>query len=281
MREIDVAVVTDEIRRVVQELGTDTPDETLNELVRIRREEPSEAGRQAMDQIVENRRIAAERKVPMCQDTGMVVVFAEIGQDVHFRGGSFREAVVRGVREGYREAFFRDSVVSEPVFERGNTGDNTPPVLHTELVPGDRLRLRVGAKGFGAENMSRARVLPPVAGVEGVMDEVVQVVVDAGPNACPPVVVGVGLGGTLEMATLLAKKSLMREPGLRNEDPRYAELERELLERINATGIGPQGWGGKNTALDVRVEFYPTHIAAIPVAVNLDCHLQRHARIEL
>lgn len=281
MREIDVSEVAAEIRRVVQELNVHTPETTLSQLVRIQGDEPSEAGRQAMDQIVENRRIASERGIPMCQDTGMVVVFAEVGQEVHFTGGGFTEAVTRGVREGYEEAFLRDSVVEEPLFERRNTGDNTPPVIHTELVPGDALRLRVGAKGFGAENMSWARVLPPATGLEGVRDEVVRCVVEAGPNACPPVVVGVGVGGTLEMATLLAKKSLMREPGRRHDESRYAELEEELLERINATGIGPQGWGGENTALDVRVEYYPTHIAAIPLAVNLDCHLQRHARIEL
>jgi fumarate hydratase subunit alpha len=241
--------------------------------------EPSPAGRQAMRDIVENRHIASARQVPMCQDTGMAVVFVEIGQDVHLVGGELREAINRGVRQGYQEGYLRKSVVAEPLFERHNTGDNTPAVVHVDVVPGEDLRLLVAAKGFGAENMSWARILTPAQGIEGVKREVVRCVEEAGPNACPPIVVGVGLGGTLELAALLAKKALMREIGSRNPAPRYAALEQELLDRVNATGIGPQGWGGRNTALDVRVEFYPTHIAAIPIAINLDCHLQRHMEI--
>jgi fumarate hydratase subunit alpha len=185
------------------------------------------------------------------------------------------------VRQGYEEGYLRKSVVAEPLFERKNTKDNTPPVIHFDIVPGEGLALTIAAKGFGAENMSWARVLTPAEGIEGLKREVVRCVEEAGPNACPPVTVGVGVGGTLEMAAILAKKALMREIGERHPDPRYAALELELLELVNMTGIGPQGWGGLNTASDVRVEYYPTHIAGIPIAINLDCHLQRHTRIEL
>ena len=217
----------------------------------------------------------------MCQDTGMVIVMLEIGQEVHLIGGDLQEAIDNGVRQGYAEGYLRKSVVREPLFERKNTGDNTPAIVYTEIVPGDQIRMLVVCKGFGAENMSWARILTPADGIRGVKREVVRCVEEAGPNACPPIVVGVGLGGTLEKATLLAKKALMRETGTRNPDPRYAALELELLDLVNATGVGPQGWGGVNTALDVRVEYYPTHIAAIPLAINLDCHLQRHTEIVL
>ena len=208
-----------------------------------------------MLEIVENRAIASHRSVPMCQDSGMVIIFLQIGQDVHFSGGDLSQAINLGVHQGYAEGFLRKSVVGEPLFERKNTGDNTPAVVHFEIVEGEQVCLNIACKGFGAENMSWVRVLTPAAGIEGVKAEVLRCVEEAGPNACPPIVVGVGLGGTLEMAALLAKKALMR--------------------------IGPQGWGGLNTALEVRIEFYPTHIAAIPIAVNLDCHLQRHAEIIL
>jgi fumarate hydratase subunit alpha len=281
MRELDVKIISDRIREVVQSLNFHTPEPTLVQLINVLEQEPSPAGRQAMRDIVENRRVAATRLVPMCQDTGMALVFVELGQDVHLVGGDLREAVNHGVRQGYQEGYLRKSVVSEPLFDRRNTGDNTPAIIHVEMTPGEQVRLIVAAKGFGAENMSWAKILTPAQGIEGVKREVVRCVEEAGPNACPPVVVGVGLGGTLDKATLLAKKALMRETGRRHTDPRYAALEVELLNLINATGIGPQGWGGVNTALDVRVEYYPTHIAAIPLAVNLDCHLQRHAEINL
>lgn len=232
-----------------------------------------------MRDIVENRRIASQQGVPMCQDTGMVVVFVELGQDVYLTGGDLREAITEGVRQGYREGYLRKSVVAEPLFDRCYTEDNSPPVLHFELVPGNSLRLTVAAKGFGAENMSWVKMLTPAQGIAEVKRQVVRCVEEAGPNACPPVVVGVGVGGTLELAALLAKKALMREMGQRHPDPHYAGLELELLDLVNATGIGPQGWGGMYTAMDVRVEYYPTHIAAIPLAVNLDCHLHRHRTI--
>jgi fumarate hydratase subunit alpha len=234
-----------------------------------------------MRDIVENRNIASQRQMPMCQDTGMVIVFVKIGQDVYLTGGDLHQAINEGVRQGYDEGYLRKSVVAEPLFERRNTKDNTPAAIHIELVPGEGFDLTIAAKGFGAENMSRAKVLTPAEGIEGLKREVVQCVEDAGPNACPPVVVGVGVGGTLDIAALLAKKALMREIGQRHPDERYAALELELLDLVNATGIGPQGWGGVNTASDVRVEYYPTHIAGIPIAINLDCHLQRHTRIVL
>ena len=281
MREIPVSLITERIRQAVQEINFHTPQPTLIQLNQILESEPSPAGQQAMRDIVENRAIASAQQVPMCQDTGMVIVFVELGQEVHLSGGDLRAAINEGVRQGYQEGYLRKSVVAEPLFDRLNTKDNTPAIVHVELVPGDGVRLIVAAKGFGAENMSWARILTPAQGIEGVKREVVRCVEEAGPNACPPIVVGVGLGGTLEMAALLAKKALMRDIGSRNADPRYAQLEQELLDLVNRTGIGPQGWGGLNTALDVRVEFFATHIAAIPIAINLDCHLQRHCAIAL
>lgn len=281
MRTIDVSFITDQIRQAVQTINFVTPQPVMIQLEQILTDEPSPAGQQAMRDIVENRVVATARQMPMCQDTGMVVVFLEVGQEVHFTGGDLRAAITEGVRLGYEEGYLRKSVVAEPLFERLNTRDNTPPVIHFELIPGENCAMTIAAKGFGAENMSYAKVLAPAQGLEGVKREVVRCVEEAGPNACPPVSVGVGVGGTLEMAALLAKKSLMREVGARHPDPRYAALELDLLDLINRTGIGPQGWGGIYTAADVRVEYYPTHIAGIPLAINLDCHLQRHMRIEI
>jgi fumarate hydratase subunit alpha len=281
MRTLDVNVLTEVVRQTVQEINTQTPAPVLVQLNDILTTEVSPAGQHAMRDILENRAIASEQRIPMCQDTGMVVLFLEVGQDVLLTGGDIRQALETGVRLGYDEGYLRKSVVDEPLFERKNTKDNTPPVIHFDIIPGDVVRLTVAAKGFGAENMSRAMVLTPAQGIEGVKRAVVQCVEDAGPNACPPVTVGVGIGGTLEVAAILAKKALMREVGHRHADPRYAQLERELLDLINATGIGPQGFGGIHTAADVRVEYYPTHIAGIPLAINLDCHLQRHKTIEL
>ncbi len=279
MRTIDVAEITARVREAVQTINFHTPAPVLIQLSEVLAREPSPAGRLAMQDIVDNRVVASSRQVPMCQDTGMVVVFADVGQELRLVGGDVRAAITEGVRQGYREGYLRNSVVAEPLFERPNTGDNTPPVIHFDLHPGDQLRLTIAAKGFGAENMSRVRVLTPARRLEQVKQEVVDCVQEAGPNACPPVVVGVGLGGTLELAALLAKKALMRSVGRRHPEPRYAALELELLDLVNRTGIGPQGWGGVNTALDVRIEYYPTHIAAVPLAINLDCHLQRHIEI--
>jgi len=276
MRTIQVSAITELVRQAVQTINFVTPEGTLALLKEAQTHEPSPAGRQALTDIIENRAVAAQQRVPMCQDTGMALVFVEIGQDVHIEGGILSEAINEGIHLGYSEGYLRKSVVREPLFDRRNTGDNTPPVIHYDLVPGDQLKLTIASKGFGAENMSRVRILTPAQGIAEVKRQVVECVIEAGPNACPPVVIGVGLGGTLEKAALLAKKAILRETGHPHPDPRYAALEAELLTLVNATGIGPQGWGGRNTALEVRVEYFPTHIASLPLAINLDCHLHRH-----
>ena len=239
--------------------------------------EPSPAGRAALEQIAENYRIAREERVAICQDTGMAVVFAEVGQDVRIVGGGFEDAVNEGVRRAYTDGYLRNSVVGEPLFDRVNTGDNTPAVLHARIAPGDRLRLLVTPKGFGSENMSRVKMLVPADGVDGVKRFVTETVVEAGPNPCPPVIVGVGIGGTMEMAALMAKRLTARAVGSRHADARYAALEEELLAAINRSGVGPAGTGGRITALAVHVDYYPTHIAGLPVAVNVCCHAARHA----
>jgi len=211
----------------------------------------------------------------------MAIIFAEVGSDLKIEGNSLKRAIEQGVREGYQEGYLRKSVVSDPLFDRKNTQDNTPAIIHVDLVEGDKLKLTVAAKGFGSENMSRVVMLTPADGVKGVKREVLNLVKEAGPNPCPPIVVGLGIGGDLELAAMLAKKALMRKMGERNPDPRYALLEEELLELINKTGIGPQGYGGINTAMDVRIEYFPTHIAGLPLAINIDCHLHRHKEIIL
>jgi len=281
MRIIPVNLVTQQICQAVQDVNFTTPTGLMNRLKEIQEQEPSPSGRLAMTDILENRIIAANQHLPMCQDTGMILIFVEVGQEINFTGGSLSEAICEGVRQGSKEGYLRNSVVSEPLFERRNSGDNTPPIIYYDLVPGNKLKLTVAAKGFGGENMSCLVMLTPAQGIAEVKRRVVQCVADAGPNACPPVIVGVGIGGTMEMAALLAKKALLRDMGQRHPEASYAAFEEELLRLVNATGVGPQGWGGKNTALDVRVEYYPTHIAGLPLAVNLDCHLHRHITIEM
>ncbi len=239
--------------------------------------EPSPAGRAALEQIAQNYTIAREENMAICQDTGMAIVFAEVGQDVHIEGGDFEAAINEGVREAYREGYLRKSIVNDPLFNRVNTKDNTPAVIHTRIVPGDKLRLLVTPKGFGSENMSRMKMLVPADGVEGVKRFVVETVVEAGPNPCPPVIVGVGIGGSMEKAALMAKRMTARAVGSHNGDPRYAELESQILAAINRSGVGPAGIGGRNTALCVNIDFFPTHIAGLPVAVNVCCHAARHA----
>lgn len=256
-------------------LGQDVVD-TLQD--RFSKEE-SPIGREILAKIIENAKIAAREKLPLCQDTGMAVLFLEIGQDVHIAGGSLHDAINQGVKEGYAEGFLRKSVL-DPI-SRTNTGDNTPAVIHTEIVPGDKLKIIMAPKGFGSENMSRVMMFPPSAGIEGVKNFIVQRVEESGGNPCPPIVVGIGLGGTFEKAALIAKKALMRPLGSVNPDPVLAELEAELLTRINNLGIGPMGLGGRTTALAVHVNTYPTHIASIPCAVNIQCHSCRHKEIEL
>jgi len=278
MRELKAEELIGPVKEALLEINYETPPEVLQKLKEFWETEVSEAGKGAMEDIVRNRELAAQKRVAMCQDTGLALIFVELGQEVHVVG-DLKGALNEAVRQAYTEGYLRKSVVDDPLFERRNTGDNTPAIIHFDLVPGDRVRLIVAAKGAGSENMSTVRMLAPAAGLEGVKRTVVEFVEEAGPNPCPPIVVGVGIGGDLELAALLAKKALMRKMGERNPDPRYAKLEEELLEAINRTGIGPQGLGGVNTAMDVRVEYYPTHIAQLPLAINIDCHLHRHKEV--
>ncbi|MCR5477343.1 MAG: fumarate hydratase [Lachnospiraceae bacterium] len=277
-------VSTDLIRDAVAELSIEANhflSEDMREALQAAEEsEVSPLGKRVLGQLQENLRIAGEEMIPICQDTGMAVVFAEIGQDVHLEGELLETAVNEGVRKGYTEGFLRKSVVGDPL-ERTNTGDNTPCVLHTRIVPGDHVRLTVAPKGFGSENMSRIFMLKPADGEEGVKEAVLQAVRDAGPNACPPMVVGVGIGGTFEKCALLAKQALLVPADSHAQDPRYRAMEEELLHRINQSGIGPGGLGGRVTAMAVHILTYPTHIAGLPVAVNICCHVNRHASKEL
>lgn len=242
--------------------------------------EESPQGREVIEILLENAAIAAQERIPICQDTGMAVLFVELGQDLHIRGGSLTEALNEGIRRGYEKGCLRKSVVKDP-FNRVNTGDNTPAVIHYDIVPGDKLTLTLAPKGFGSENMGALKMLKPSDGLEGVLDFVVETVDKAGANPCPPVIVGVGVGGTMEKAAILAKKALLRPVGLANNDKNYAQVEKELLRRINNLGIGPQGFGGRTTALAVHLEVFPTHIAGLPAAVNLNCHVARHRQIVL
>lgn len=240
--------------------------------------EPSPTGRAVLGQLLENYQIARQERIAICQDTGMAVLFMEVGQEVHFVGGDFEEAVNEGVRQAYREGYLRKSVVSDPVFDRKNTGDNTPAVIHLRLVPGDRIRILATAKGFGSENMSAVKMLVPADGEKGVVDFIVDTARKAGPNPCPPMVIGVGVGGTLEQAALMAKRMTARPVGSHHADPRYAGMEEAALRAINALGVGPAGIGGRTTALAVNIDCAPTHIAGMPVAVNICCHAARHAQ---
>lgn len=281
MKEINV----EDIARVVADLAVRAccrlPQDMVDGMRRAHEAEPSPVGKNILEQLLENASIAASDGIPICQDTGLAVVFADVGQDVRIVGGAFEDAVNEGVRRGYVDGYLRKSCVAEPLFERKNTRDNTPAVIHTRLVPGDSLRLRLAPKGAGSENKSVVKMLVPADGIEGVRKVVLDAVLAAGPNSCPPMVVGVGLGGTMEMAAICAKRAAARDLESRNHDPRYAAFEEELLELINKTGIGPQGLGGLTTALKVHVEWAPTHIASLPVAVNINCHAARHAEVTL
>lgn len=274
MRTITAREITDTIARLCIEANRTLSPDMTNALANARAVEPWPVAKAALDTICQNLDVAKETGLPICQDTGMAVVFADIGQEV-FIEGNFEQAVHDGVAKGYTEGFLRKSVVADPI-RRGNTGDNTPAVIHTRLVPGDRVRLTVAPKGFGSENMSRIAMLKPAQGKEGVMDFIVETVRLAGPNPCPPIVVGVGIGGTFELCAMLAKRALLRGVDTHHPDPYYAEMEQTLLTRINALGIGAQGFGGKTTALGLQIETYPTHIAGMPVAVNISCHVTRH-----
>ena len=274
MREIQASDVTQTVRRLCIEANCRLPEDMRACIARSRDEEAWPIARDILDRIIENYEIADRDCVPICQDTGMACVFLEIGQNVHVNG-DLAEAVHEGVRQAYADGYLRKSVVADPL-RRVNTGDNTPAMIYYEIVPGDRLKITVAPKGFGSENMSRIAMLRPSDGEDGVKDFVVRCAEEAGPNPCPPIVIGVGIGGTFDRAALLAKKALMRPVDVRSDDPYYAAMEAELLARVNALGIGPQGFGGKTTALAVNILACPTHIAGLPVAVNINCHVTRH-----
>lgn len=280
IRTINAADITANIKEMCIEANHFLTKDMDVALKRAVDTEKSEIGRKILGQLQENLQIAGEEMIPICQDTGMTVVFLEIGQDVHVEGGFIEDAVNEGVRQGYQEGYLRKSVVGDPIL-RENTRDNTPAVIHEIIVPGDKLRITVAPKGFGSENMSRIFMLKPADGIEGVKEAILTAVRDAGPNACPPMVIGVGIGGTFEKCAILAKQALTREVGSHSKIPYVKELEEEMLEKINSLGIGPGGLGGTNTALAVNINTYPTHIAGLPVAVNICCHVNRHVVREL
>ncbi|MBQ8138513.1 MAG: fumarate hydratase [Lachnospiraceae bacterium] len=276
MKNIDVNTISETIAEMCIEANHFLTDDMRGAFNDAARTEESPIGRRVLGQLQENLKIAGEDMIPICQDTGMAVVFMEIGQDVHFEGGNLEDAVNEGVRRGYVGGFLRKSVVGDPI-ERKNTGDNTPAIIHYSIVPGDEVKITVAPKGFGSENMSRVFMLKPADGIEGVKNAIITAVKDAGPNACPPMVVGVGIGGTFEKCAFLAKKALTRPVNIPSDIPYVRELEKELLEKINKSGIGPGGLGGTKTALAVNINTYPTHIAGLPVAVNICCHVNRHS----
>ena len=275
MREIHVSDVRDTVSRMSQEANFFLPDDVLDALKKARKNEEAPRAQKVLDMIVKNSEIAAEKQIALCQDTGTTVIFLEIGQDVHLIGGHLIDALSDGVRSGYKEGFLRNSIVNQPFSARINTGDNTPPIVHTDIVPGEDLKITILPKGGGCENMSRLAILRPGDGKKGVIDFTLKAIEESGGNPCPPLIVGVGIGGTAEHVMHMAKKSLLRKVGELNPDPEVAELEQELLEIVNASGIGPQAWGGRSTALAVNIETHPTHITSLPVGVNLQCHSAR------
>ena len=275
IRTVQTEIITETIKKMCIEANYSLSSDMVKAMRKAEEKEESVLGKQILAQLQDNLEIAASDMIPICQDTGMAVVFLEVGQDVHFEGGSFEDPVNEGVRRGYTEGFLRKSVVGDPIL-RENTKDNTPAVIHTRIVEGDRVKITVAPKGFGSENMSRVFMLKPAEGLEGVKNAILTAVKDAGPNACPPLVVGVGIGGTFEKCALMAKKALTREVGKHSDIPYVRKLEEEMLEKINCLGIGPGGLGGTVTALAVNVNTYPTHIAGLPVAVNICCHVNRH-----
>jgi fumarate hydratase subunit alpha len=280
MREVDAAKITEEVARLCMEANFELEGDVLRALEKGLEVEKSPVGKEILGQLLENAEIAKTERMPICQDTGLTVVFIEIGQDVRITGGDLEGAINEGVKKGYTEGYLRKSVLGDPL-KRVNTGDNTPAVIHTKIVPGDGLRLYVVPKGGGSENMSKIAMMKPADGVEGVKEFVVGAVRTASANPCPPIVVGVGIGGTFEQCAINSKKALLREIGSEHQDPFYAELEKELLGKVNETGVGPQGLGGVVTALAVHIEVAPCHIASLPVAVNINCHAARHKVVEL
>ncbi len=276
MRIIDAAIVKSTVKKLFLDCNYYIGEDVMHALQVAKDTEVSPVGKNVLDQIIENDKIAANEQIPICQDTGMAVLFVEYGDKVVIENGSFKNAVEDGVREAYTEGFLRKSVVTDPVFDRINTGDNTPCIIHTQIVEGESIKITAGGKGFGSENMSAIKMFSPSAGIEGVKSFILETVRNAGPNPCPPIVVGVGIGGTFEVSAQLAKKATFRNIGERNADVRYSAVEEELLENINKMGFGPAGLGGKTTALAVNIETMPTHIAGMPVAVNICCHAARH-----
>ncbi len=281
MKTISVQEITAVTRKLCMDVNYDLPGDVERALQDGLKQEESSFGQYCLEQILQNCQMAREHQQAMCQDTGIAVVYLEVGQDVHIVGGSLTEAIHEGVRQGYEDGYLRKSVVAEPLFGRDNTGDNTPAVIHTEIVPGEQLRIMVVPKGAGSENMGAVKMLKPADGLEGAKKFILDTVQQAGGNPCPPIIVGVGVGGTMEKAPMLAKEALTREIGSKNTNGLYAKLEEELLADINKMGIGPQGLGGRVTALAVHIEYYPTHIAMLPVAVNINCHAARHKEIVL
>lgn len=276
MREISVEKITEAVSRLCQEANFYLPEDVLEALKQARKAEKSTIGQETLDQILENARLAKDEQLAICQDCGTTVVYLEVGQDVHIKGGDLYQAINEGVRQGYDKGYLRKSMVRQPYSARVNTKDNTPAVIHTDIVSGDKLKITIVPKGGGSENMSRLFMLTPSKGRQGIIDSVVKAVDEAGSNPCPPIIVGVGIGGTAEKAMELAKRSLLRKIGEHNPDPEAAELEKELLTHVNSLGIGPQGYGGTVTALGVNVEIFPAHIASMPLAVNMQCHAARH-----
>jgi len=276
MREIDVKEVTKTVARLFMDANYYLTDDVLATIKKAAQNEESPVAKEVLEQIIKNAGIAANEQIPLCQDCGAAVLFIEIGQDVHFTGGDFNAAVNEGVKEAYDKGYLRKSMVNKPFSGRINTKDNTPAIVYTDIVPGDKVKVIAVPKGGGAENMSRLFMLTPSAGRQGIVDSVIKAVDEAGSNPCPPIVVGVGIGGTSERTLLLAKKALLRKLGEHNPDPEVAELEEELLKKINCLGIGAMGYGGRTTALAVNIEVFPAHLASMPLAVNLNCHSSRH-----
>jgi len=281
MRTIQSTEITQAVKDLFIQANFDIGDSVFKTIEDSMNKEKSQLGKSILEKIYENNTLAKKEGIAICQDTGMSVVFIDIGQDVHFEGTYINDAIHEGVRQAYHEGYLRKSVVKDPLFERVNTKDNTPAVIHTTIIPGDKVHIEVMPKGFGSENMSTLKMFAPSVGIEGVKQFILEAVEKAGPNACPPMIVGVGIGGTFEYASLIAKKAVLRGTDHPHPDPRYRELEEELLTKINKTGIGPAGLGGLTTAFAINIEVYPTHIASIPVAINISCHASRHASIEL
>lgn len=277
MRKIKAETIKQTVRELLLEANYVIGDDIYNKLKDQYQQEESEIGKHILNQIIKNDDIARQERIALCQDTGLAVIFVELGQEAAVVNGDFNQAINQGVKEAYTDGYLRKSMVDDPIFDRINTKDNTPAIIHVDIVPGDKIKITVTSKGFGSENMSTLKMLKPADGVEGVKNFITESVIKAGPNPCPPVIVGVGVGGTMEIASKLAKKATLRPVGQPHPDQRYAQLEQDILKEINKSGIGPAGLGGRTTALAVNIDYFPTHIAGLPVAVNICCHAARHA----